>query len=351
MKLHHKICLLVISACLPLMADYGYYGDAFILTGKTARSGAMGGTGVTSLTGIQSVLTNPAGLIEYRDKEIYCQFNDVYGMAFQNAVGVSIPHGNYQLGLLWNTVGVQLDRRDDVFSQFTSLDERRDYVRQYIPSETFSDLETALLLSAATIVPIDIKLGWAYDRFTIYMPVGFNVKMLYKSLDGSKAMGAGVDAGLKFLIPGNEIFYIKNLGTIALAMNMQNIAQTPIIWFNNLDDRGNMRITGGIALQQPLKKLKSHAIINAEGYIYESEFFPEYGVRYGFEWTYMDLVSLRFGRDLSSTTAGIGAIIPMKGKTLRIDYSMQYHDIDWCHLVTLSYNWGKKQKQVLDTQK
>lgn len=343
MKTLKKLLILFVSLIGIIYADYGFYGDAFILAGKSAQSSAMGGTDVSSLHGIQSILGNPAGLYGYRDKECYIQFNDLYGLAFQNAVGFSFPHGNYQLGILWNTVGVQLDRRDDVFSQFSSLDERRDYVRDYFSTETFYDLESVLLLSAATSFPLDIKLGWAYDRFTIYMPVGFNVKMIYKSLDKAQAIGAGVDAGVKLLIPGNEIFYIKNLGTISLGMNIQNIAKSPIVWLNNLDDFGNMRMLGGIALLQPFKKLKSHAIINVEGYIYESQFFPEYGRRYGFEWTYQDMVSLRFGKDLSSLTAGVGAIIPLQGQELRIDYSMQYHDIDWSHLLTVSYNWGKKK--------
>jgi hypothetical protein len=323
-------------------ADYGYYGDAFILAGKSSQSIAMGGTGLTSLNGISSIISNPAGLAGYRQKEIYSQYNNLYGLATQNSIGFSMPYGNYQIGAIVNTVGVQLYRRDDIITNIPNINDRREYVRDFLDLESFYDFEGAALLSIARETPLDIKLGWSYDRFTIYFQYGLNLKLIYKSLDGESALGAGVDGGMRLIVPGNQVFYIKHMGDISIGLNMENVIQSPIIWFNNLNDYGNMRITGGIALHQPIKILQSELKIALDGYIYESQFFPKYGVRYGFQWKVKDFLDIRFGKDLSSITGGLGLKVSIPGGKLGIDYSIQYHEINWSHLVSLSYYWGEE---------
>jgi hypothetical protein len=339
MKKPYKI-LLVLLLVTQVYADYGFYGDAFIVAGKSSQSGAMGGTGLTSLDGIGSVITNPAGLVGYRNKEVLTQYRSLFGLASQSSIGISMPYGKYQLGAMLNMVGVQLYRRDDIITQIPNINARRDFVRDFLSTDKFYDLETAMLLSAAGEEALDIKLGWSYDRFIIYMQYGASVKLIYKALDGSSALGAGIDAGIRFLVPGNEVFYIRGLGTIALGLNMENIVKSPVIWFDRLDDYGNMRINGGIALHQPLPAMSSELRLVLDGVIYESRFFPSYGVRYGMQWRIKDFLDIRLGKDLSAVTGGVGVLLPaMEGK-MRVDYSIQYHEIHWSHLVTLSYFWG-----------
>ncbi len=339
-----KKILIIIILCLIFSvsyAEYGYYGDAFVLAGKSSQSIAMGGTGLTSLNGITSVISNPAGLAGYRNKEIYSQYNNLYGLATQNSIGLSMPYGKYQIGVILNTVGVQLYRRDDIINNISNINDRRKYVKEILDLETFYDFESALLLSIARETAIDIKLGWSYDRFTIYLQYGMNAKIIYKSLDGSSAIGAGLDGGIRLIVPGSEVFYIKRLGDISIGLNMENIIQSPIIWFNSLNDYGNMRITGGIALHQPVKFLQSEIKFAVDGYIYESQFFPDYGVRYGLQWKVKDFIDIRFGKDLSSISGGLGLKLPLPSGKLKIDYSIQYHEINWSHLISLSYYWGE----------
>lgn len=335
--------ILLLMLSVNAFADYGYYGDAFLLAGKSSQSTAMGGTGLTSLDGISSVISNPAGLVGFRGKEAFLQFNNLFGLAFQNSMGISVPYGDYQIGAIMNTVGVQLYRRDDIISTIPSINQRRDYVRDFLATETFYDLESALLLSAAAEKPLDIKLGWSYDRFIIYMQYGANVKFIYKTLDGSSALGAGMDAGIRFLVPGNEIFYIRRLGTISLALNMENIIRTPIIWFDKLNDYGFMRITGGIALHQPLPAMSSELRLAIDGYVYESRFFPYSGIRFGMQWKVKDFLDIRFGKDFSSFTGGVGLKLDIPAGKLKVDYSIQHHEINWSHLISLSYYWGSSE--------
>jgi hypothetical protein len=341
MKKHILIILLCIISSISF-ADYGYYGDAFVLAGKSSQSIAMGGTGLTSINGITSIITNPAGLAGYNRKELYTQYNNLFGLAAQNSIGFSMPFGDYQVGIMLNTVGVELYYRDDIINRIPNINERRAYVRQTLNLETFYDIESALMFSMAKETPIDIKLGWSYDRFTIYLQYGINAKLFYKSLDNSSAIGGGVDIGTRLIIPGNQVFYIKRLGDISIGLNMENIIQSPILWFDHLNDYGNMRITGGIALHQPVTVLKSKIIFALDGYVYESKFFPNYGVRYGIQWSYNDLIDFRFGKDLSSYSAGIGVNLKVFSGLLKIDYAIQNHEINWSHLVSLSYYWGEK---------
>ena len=143
---------------------------------------------------------------------------------------------------------------------------------------------------------------------------------------------------MRLIIPGNEVFYIKHLGDISLGLNLENIIQSPIIWLNHLNDYGNMRIVGGIALHQPVKFALSEIVFAVDGYIYESDFFPHYGARYGIQWDFNNLIDMRFGRDFSSFTGGVGLNIPIPAGKLRVDYSIQKHEINWSHLISLSYN-------------
>jgi len=337
------ITIVCLICALSYADEYGYYGDAFILAGKSSQSIAMGGIGLTSLDGISSIISNPAGLVGYRNKEVYSQYNNLYGLATQNSIGFSVPYGKYQIGAILNTVGVQLYRRDDIIGNLPNVNDRREYVREFLDVETFYDFESALILSIARETPFDIKLGWSYDRFTIYLQYGMNAKIIYKILDGSSAIGAGLDGGVRLIIPGNEVFYIKKLGDISFGLNMENIIQSPIIWFDKKDDNGNMRIMGGIALNQPLLFIKSELKMALDAYIYENRFFPNYGVRYGFQLRVKDFIDLRFGKDLSSIAGGIGIKLPIPIGKLKIDYSIQYHEINWSHLISISYFWGERQ--------
>lgn len=334
------IFLLIISTVLAY-AGYGYYGDAFILAGKSAQSIAMGGIGVSSLTGIKSVISNPAGLAGFRSKEVYTQYNNLYGLAFQNSIGMSLPFGKYQVGVILNTVGAQLNYREDIIREIPNINDRREYLSELTSVETFYDLENALLLSFAQEIPINVKIGWSYDRFTMIFQYGVNAKIIYKTLDSHSALGAGVDAGARLTVSGKDILSIRKMGDITFALNIENVVQSPINWFDGQwMEQGNMRLLGGLSFVQAIESLESEILIAAEGYVFESEFFPDYGIRYGLQWNLKDFLDFRIGKDLNSVTGGLGCKLDIPTGTLKIDYAIQYHEINWSHLISVSYFWS-----------
>lgn len=337
-----RIILLLLSIIfVKAFAGYGYYGDAFILASKPSKSIAMGGIGLTSINGITAIISNPAGLAGFNGVEIYGQYNNLFGLASQNNVGFSMPFGKYQVGALINTVGVRLNYREDIISDIPNINDRRTYLQEHLNDSTFSDFESALMFSIARETPIDIKLGWSYDRFKIYFQYGLNVKIIYKSMAGSHAIGGGVDGGIRFLIPGDEILYIKDLGMISIGLNIENIIQSPILWFDKYNDQGNMRIMFGTALNQSIELLKSELTFAIDSHIYESVFFPNYGLRFGFQWSINNIVDLRVGKDYRGL-GGVGLNLPLKQGKVKIDYSIQNHEISLNHLVSISYYKAQK---------
>ena len=328
----------------PSYAGYGYYADAFVIAGRSAQSIAMGGTGLTSVDGTVSVFSNPAGLINQEGMEIYTQFNNLYGLAFQNSIAYSTSFGNYRVGIGLNTVGAQLYYRDDIVSQIPNVNDRREYIRNFLAVDTFNDLENALLLSFAGEIPFDVKLGWSYERINMKFQYGLTTKLIYKNLAQESALGGGIDGGVRLYVPGEDIFSIRNMGDMVFALKLENIIQSPVVWFNGQwIDQGNMRLNGAFALHQPIEKLSSELRATIEGYIYENIFFPHYGVRWGLEWRLNDKFDFRFGKDLSSISGGVGAMLSIPGGILKLDYAIQYHEINWSHLVSISYYWGQKE--------
>lgn len=339
--------ILVLLLCLGMnkvFAAYGYYADAFIVAGRSAQSIAMGGTGLTSIDGVVSLFSNPAGLAANNGNEFYTQFNNLYGLAFQNSLGYSSSFGDYKFGVALNTVGAQLYYRDDIISEIPNINDRREYIRNFLSVDNFYDLENALLFSFAGNLPFDVKMGWSYDRIKIHLQYGLTAKMIYKNLANESAIGGGLDGGVRLFVPGQDIFNIRGMGDVVIALNLENMIQSPVIWFNGQwADQGNMRMSGAIALHQPINALSSELRLTMEGYIFENKFFPDYGTRFGLQWRLNNKIDFRLGKDLSSLTGGVGVLLPIPSGKLKLDYALQYHEINWSHLVSLAYYWGPKK--------
>lgn len=327
-------------------AGYGYYADAFIAAGRSAQSIAMGGAGLTSIDGIASLFSNSAGLAGSEKNELYTQFNNLYGLAFQNSLAYSSSFGEYKFGIALNTVGAQLSYRDDIISEIPNINDRREYIRSLLfeDGDNFYDLENALLFSFAGELPFDVKIGWSYEKIRFRLQYGLTAKVIYKNLANESAFGGGLDAGVRLFIPGADVLSIRKLGDLVFALNFENIIQSPVIWFNGQwADRGNMRVSGAIALHQDITSLSSELRLTMEGYIFENELFPGYGTRFGLQWRLNNKIDFRLGKDLSSFTGGLGVFLPIPGGKLKLDYALQYHEINWSHLLSLAYYWGAKE--------
>ncbi|MDD3806726.1 MAG: hypothetical protein PHE86_01645, partial [Candidatus Marinimicrobia bacterium] len=282
------IILLTISSL-----SAGKYGDAFMLTAYPAAAMGAGHVGVTNLTGIRSVPMNPAGLSEGERMEAFLQYHSLYGLGFQYALGYKNLYADvWHWAVLWNRVGVNDIEEHPDLSSMTPL-ERRNFVRTNQDAySTFNSREDLVTLTLARYLRHRIDLGWQYDTFYIDNPIGVSVKVLHKSMGGETAHGIGADAGFRFIVPGNEIFYIRNLGDFVFAMTAQNVYTTGIYWSTGHVDQARMRLLWGVALDQPLHFLYSDLRLMIQNVLLDEPTF-----RWGIEWEIMDMLVFRLGKD------------------------------------------------------
>ncbi len=328
-----KIIIAILVQVIVLFA--GNYGDAFINASRPASVVGLGNMGVTQVTGIQSVLTNPAGLTQTNRNEMFIQYNNLFGMGYQHGLGIMTKHNEkYYFGITWNRVAIdELTERIDLFDY--DLEERREYVREHFgKGETFSNSENVIHFSIARNFLHTINAGWNYDKFNIENPVGINIKLLSKSMynEHATAKGAGIDIGTKFIIPGEDVFSIPRFGNVIIGFNLANVYQTPIIWSNDHVDMAKMKLYSGISLQQPIKFFSSVVWIMLEN----EKTKDESNFRYGFQWEFKDLLNVRFGRDLLNSNIGFGLKLPYKDYDLKIDYSLENHPIEMVHRISLT---------------
>lgn len=317
----------------------GKYGDAFMFAGHPAAAIGVGNVGVVQLTGLRSVLMNPAGLALTDRPEYYLQYNALYGLGFQYAAGFKNRYGNkWHWGLLWNRTGVNdIEEHPDISSLSTL--ERRDFVRNNAGLySTFTSREDLLTFSLARHFRHRIDLGWQYEEFYIENPVGISVKVLNKAMFGESAQGIGADAGFRFIIPGNEIFYIRNLGNIIFAASAMNIYSTGIYWTTGHVDQAWMTVLWGAALDQPVSFLRSRLLLMFQNVLEDDPAF-----RWGVEWKIMDVLAFRLGKDDLGYNAGAGVRFRFGRHFVVMDYAFQDHPLDVGHRVSLTLMPGKKQ--------
>jgi len=193
----------------------GKYGDAFMIAAYPAASMGTGHIGVTQLTGIRAVPMNPAGLSYGQKMETYLQYNALFGLGFQYALGYKNRYGDHwHWSILWNRAGVNAIEEHPDLSSMTTL-ERRDFVRTQAGTyHTFDSREDLLTFTLSRHIRHRIDMGWQYDEFFIENPVGISVKILNKSLYGESARGIGADAGLRFISPAMRFFISEIWGRL-----------------------------------------------------------------------------------------------------------------------------------------
>lgn len=335
-----RLILLFAVAVSPLFS--GAYGDAFIQASLPAHAAGMGSVAVTQLRGLSSVIANPSGLSQDSVLAAFAQYSSMFGLASQSSLGIHLPSvGDYHLAVSWYHLGVDdIALRPDITDSLSLVD-RRNYLREHLGSdwETFNDRENAVYLTLARNYQRNIKVGWAYDQFTIGNPVGISVKMINKSILDERAYGVGIDFGTKFIIPGNQIFYFRHLGDFVLGLNLENVYTTGIYWTTRHVDQVWMTVRSGIALHQPLYVIRSELWI-----IYERKEIADAATeRFGIDFRMADRVSLRLGKDYYEWNGGLGLRLTLFDRDILLDYAYQQHSLNATHRTTLTFNLRANQ--------
>jgi len=306
--------------------------DAFLLLPVTAREIGLGQATVALVNDVTAFHWNPGGLGMIKSFEAAASYSRLYqGLASHQMVAAGIPfRSTLRLGISWVRLGV-----DDIpiypsLEGYGTPNERSVHAQQGAIG-SFAYAENAFFLTLARYHSLQIDLGWQYLTLPMELPVGITLKYLTISAgDTLSGSGIGVDAGVQSRFSLGRVLDNRLLGTISFGVTLADIGRTRITWdtpSKHADDQ-SMKLHYGAAYEQPLPFVKSAAILAVAK--------TKYGLTWGVEYTFMEQVSLRMGKDMiAENSLSFGAGFSWRG--VRLDYALQRHELGATHRVSVLY--------------
>jgi len=289
-----------------------YAGD-FLFLGADARSLGMGSASVAAIRGATSGYWNPAGLALLPGGEVSLMHSEGFaGIVNANFLGCALPlreGEGISLGLA--RVGV------DGIKHTVLKDPDLRYDRFLNPGElrgTISNADYVLYISYGRHI---------HGRFSI----GGSLKLIRRKIGDHTAFGYGLDMGGLY----------SPFGGVSLGLNLRDLLVTNIFWDTGLRDKVLPSLVLGGAVSRPLPLLGGEVTLSLAATL-GSDFPAGRGdnpVNLGAEYTYGDLVSVRFGSESGSFTAGVGIRVY---RFANVDYAfLSNSDLEGTHRVSMSF--------------
>ncbi|TKJ42350.1 hypothetical protein CEE37_01325 [candidate division LCP-89 bacterium B3_LCP] len=272
------------------------YAGEFLEIGVGGRALGMGGAYCALADDPSSFYWNPAGLARVPSISIWGMYSNQFGelgdpLASYSVLGAVIPVTGAALGIHWVRLAVD---QIPIFPDYSedagySLEQRKQFING-IPTGYFGDSEDALFISFAKMIKFNLDLGWAFFVIPVEIPYGVNLKMVRQKLYDQEAFGIGADAGLQIKFALSDMFGKKYLGDFLIGMTYQDFSKTGIDWGEGNADVITQNFRFGIAYHQEIPKLNSEFNIERVS----NTRYPYEG-RFGMEYTWDKMLSLRFG--------------------------------------------------------
>lgn len=285
-KLSLKTLILLLSAGLISLLPFsicaaigeGGYPGAYLRLGVGARPLGMGGAFVALADDVTASYWNPAGLGQVNKHQFAAMYSLMSMDRMHNFVSYAQPLGKIgSVGISWLNFGVgNIDGRDETG----------------VPTETFSDLENAFLVS------IGKKLAPA-------LLIGGNLKFLNHRLASKEATGWGFDLGAMLKI--GDVLRIG--GTV------QDISSS-IKWDteSRLEEEFLTVTRIGVSVVPKTLPLKVFADL-------ERNQKQDTKYHIGAEYWFLESVAVRVGYNMNHVTAGASATFPVSSVNLQLDYA------------------------------
>ncbi len=283
------------------------------MLGVDARSLGMGSASVAVPGGPSSGYWNPAGLAALSDREISLMHSEGFaGIVNANFVGCAMPlKGGEGISLGLVRVGV------DGIKHTVLKDPDLRYDRFLNPGElkgTISNADYVLYISYGR---------YAYGRFSL----GGSLKLIRRKIGDHTAFGYGLDLGGLYPL----------FGGLNIGINLRDIVITNVFWDTGSKDRVLPSLNVGAAFSQAFPFFRGGLTLSLAS-TFGSDFSSEGGgspVNLGAEYTYSDLVSVRFGSDSDDFTAGAGIRVY---RSVNVDYAfLSNSDLGGTHRVSMSF--------------
>jgi hypothetical protein len=194
----------------------GQAGATQLLVNSWARSSGINGINIASTNGIESVITNPAGI------------------ATTNRTELVFAHTRYMVGtdINMNSFGLsQALKKAGVLGVYVTAFDMGEFIR------TTEDNPDGGL---GTFSPTYMNLGVCYGKkFTDHIYVGATVKLVHESINDASANGAAFDAGVQYRtnLSKNDSVHSDKL---KLGIVLRNVGTTMRYNGDGLTFRGNL---------------------------------------------------------------------------------------------------------------
>ena len=328
---YRKSCPFIIYILLHYNIFAGNFGDAFLQIGTTPRAISLGQASVSIPMHPGGYLTNPAAIGNTIGASFHLMAVDQFSLANYYSAGLFKSLSDKWYGAI-NILSLQVSGipvHPDLRT-ISSIEARRDSIRTLFQTgyESFSDNETALILSFTRSPRMMIDLGWRYNAFPIFVPIGMNVKVLHKKFYNLEGFGLGVDIGSMIRLNLSDVFPYDWLGEFSFGLAFNDILGTIIYWNTLHQDRIPPDYIRGVSYKQSFKILPVEILISLQ-----SSSRHQDKPRQGLEISVMNRVAVRVGNDLGQLQGGIGVCIPFFQKTFMIDYCFTNHDLGDSHRI------------------
>lgn len=310
------------------------FADAFLLIPVSAREIGIGQATVPLYTGATAFHWNPAGLSSIETLDVATSYSRLYtGIGNHQMISVAFPAGTKELSasLSWVRLGV-----DDIprYPTLPVLREERSLVASAGPLGYFGYAQNAYFLTVSRQNEINLDLGWEYLILPMSVPVGATVKYLTASTGDSTyaadGSGIGLDLGVQSHFDLGRALDSERFGRMSLGLALANVGGTRMTWNTPTErtDTIGFGIRYGVAYYQPVEVIR--------GEIMGTMTSGTSGTSWGLEYTFLEMISLRTGRDtVKDNSLAFGAGFVWRG--LSLDYGLSRHPLGASHRVSMGY--------------
>ena len=215
------VALIIVLFCAAPPVSAAKYAGEFLSTGGGAAHLGLGGAGVALPTGAESAFWNPALLSSLDGIRGTLMHSERFaGLVGYDAVSFSIRRGAPPGGATPLTLGIRFRRlaADGIPVTELLVDSLppvlEDGSVNYKTTGSGTSRDFVCSFTAAARHP-----GFGID-------LGVSLKLIYRNLLGSAAMGAGLDAGL----------YYRWRNGLAAGLSLADITTTPVVWDTGVTD-------------------------------------------------------------------------------------------------------------------
>ncbi len=288
-----NLMVVILMLCFVTSALAEGEAGAFLRIGAGARALGMGGTFVAIADDSTAAYWNPAGLAQLEKMEISSLYSDQFGL------GISYSFLNYAHPLPDSAAAISWVRLSVGDIPIVTKQGDRPVVVGY-----FEDSENAILLSYGRNLTSDIMLG-------------ATVKGVFQSLEKHSASGFGLDVGVLYKTPVEDLMVGATLLDIGTSLN----------WDTDHTDSFPLRTKLGVSY----KLLEDQLILGAD---YEMGGIED-KLHLGAEYWYEGMFAVRAGLDGDNLTAGAGIRYGVSNTDLGFDYAFLSHELGNTHRLSL----------------